>query len=221
MFNTFFYSFILLLNGIVLEKTTKINIDIPLYIDLFIIVGAIGTLLFFYFQDERVLSKKREVQLKEEEKQKIIKDIEKENKKFKDSIKSIYTDIFKNSEYKDIFNEKVFIMIDIVNDLNKEKLKNILQSRVQELINSSLNLYLINLESAVKMKKAQDIDINFDQEIKDLLNKNNEIIESLKEVITQLILINNSNQEFNDLIDEFKRSISNIQGIKAIREAKK
>lgn len=176
---------------------------------------SLGILFLLYIYFYSISLRKFIIEKKENEK----REKEENHKKFKEKIENIYFQNFKNSKFKDIFNEKIFVMIDLLIDLIQNNLKGIARERILETVNTSLRFYIINLESASKMLKAEEsADLNFEKEITDLLNKNNLIIERLKEFISNLILMNVSDREFSDLVSEFEKSSLNIKNIKEFRE---
>ncbi len=117
-------------------------------------------------------------------------------KNYRNSIKSIYDKKFKNSSFKNIFNEKIFVMIDLLTELSEKNLRGLMKERIDETIHSSLKLYLINLETASSMLNAQEkAEMDFEKDIIDLLEKNKMIIERLKEFITSLVLVKRPRHE--------------------------
>ncbi len=134
-------------------------------------------------------------------------------------IQKIYEDNFDGTEFQNIFDKKIFTIIDMLSDLNKNNLQGLAQSRVQTIINNSLKIYLINIESSGKMIKAHNsIDIDFKSDIEVLLNQNNLIMDKLKEFVTKLIMLNISTKEFEDLIASFEDNLKTLNIIKKTRE---
>ncbi len=152
------------------------------------------------------------------EKETEIKDREAIN--FKNTINNIFERHFKKTEFKEIFDQKIFTVIDLVNELNKKNLHGVIKLRVQSLINDSLKIYCVNIESASKMIQAHTADIDFSEEIKVLLEQNNIIMIKLKEFITKLIMLNNSTEEFKKLINTFEYNLVSLDIIKNVRKDK-
>jgi len=142
-----------------------------------------------------------------------------ESSLYKKEIERLYEEAFSDKKYKKIFNKKIFTMIDLLIELNEKNLNGQFKLRVQKLINSSLKLYIINLDSAAKMIKASSLDIDFEKEIIGLLNENKEIIKKLKEFVTKIILIDINDNNFSSLINSFERSLTSLDIIKDIRGA--
>lgn len=143
-----------------------------------------------------------------------------ESVKFRENIKNIFNSSFKGSEFEKIFDSKIFTIIDIVNDLNKNNLQGQANYRVQNIINSSLKIYTSNIFSASKMIEATKADIDFKDDIVVLLEQNKIIISKLKEFVQKLILLNVNTQEFNDLVLSFENSLKSLDIIKSIREGR-
>lgn len=155
---------------------------------------------------------------KEEIFQEQSKEKAKEVLKYKEELQKQYKKVFKESEFDTVFDKKIFSMIDLVTDLNNSNLQGVAQYRVQNLINNSLKIYLINAKAAAKMVEAHSMDIDLKEEILNLLEQNNTIITKLKNFITRLILLQVNSGEFNQLISSFEESIKTLDIIKDIRK---
>ena len=141
-----------------------------------------------------------------------------ETERYRESIKDIWQTTFKKGDYQEIFNKKIFVMIDFLVEMNEDNMRGTNKFRIKKLINASLKLYIVNLRSAEKMIRASKIDIDFKEEIEELLRQNKSILLKLKEFITKIIVIDISNKEFSNLISEFENSLKNLEIIKDIKE---
>lgn len=145
--------------------------------------------------------------------------INQETNRFRKKINDLYIQYFSKTEFNSIFDKKIFTIIDLVNDLNKNNLHGVIKLRVQKLINNSLKIYLVNIESASKMIQAHNnADIDFKNEIQNLLEQNNIIMIKLKEFITKLIMLNDSTEEFKKLLNTFEYNLVSLDIIKNVRK---
>lgn len=145
--------------------------------------------------------------------------INQETNNFRKKINDLYIQYFSKTEFNSIFDKKIFTIIDLVNDLNKNNLHGVIKLRVQKLINNSLKIYLVNIESASKMIQAHNnADIDFKNEIQNLLEQNNIIMIKLKEFITKLIMLNDSTEEFKKLLNTFEYNLVSLDIIKNVRK---
>ncbi len=145
--------------------------------------------------------------------------INQETNNFRKKINDLYIQYFSKTEFNSIFDKKIFTIIDLVNDLNKNNLHGVIKLRVQKLINNSLKIYLVNIESASKMIQAHNnADIDFKNEIQNLLEQNNTIMIKLKEFITKLIMLNDSTEEFKKLLNTFEYNLVSLDIIKNVRK---
>ena len=145
----------------------------------------------------------------------------KENDNYRKNIKKIYKEVFEPTEFKNIFDKKIFTIIEMLSELTEKNIKGVFGGRVHRIINESLRLYVINLESASKMIKASKVDLDFKDDIKELMSQNKIIINNLKDFITKLIRLNVNDNDFVVLINEFSKSMKNLESIKEIRNGGK
>lgn len=181
------------------------------YISLILSIGFVIVSISYLKKTNKI---KQEQQIKDN----INKSINQTND-YRKRIQKIYDDNFKGTDFQNIFDKKIFTIIEMLSDLNKNNLQGLAQSRVQTIINNSLKIYLINIESSGKMIKAHNsVDIDFKNDINNLLNQNNIIMEKLKEFVTKLIMLNISTKEFEDLIASFEENLKTLNIIKKTRE---
>lgn len=172
--------------------------------------------LIFDFKDTFMLNGELYTQFK------LSNDIKERNKEsitIRNQINKIYIENFRGTEFNTIFDKKIFTIIDLANDLNNNNLHGAIKLRVQKLINNSLTIYLVNVESAAKMIQAHNnADISFTSEIQNIFEQNNTIMFKLKEFITKLIMLNNSTEEFKKLINTFEYNLVSLDIIKNVRK---
>jgi len=134
----------------------------------------------------------------------------KKSKEYEKEITNIYNKNFKESEFEELFDKNIFTIISLVNDLTEENLRGIFKSRVQELVNKSLQLYLVNVKQAERIKKATCVGLDLKKDLEDILNQNKSVLINLKDFIMKLIMLQENSEEFNELIKSFENSLKTL-----------
>ena len=117
-------------------------------------------------------------------------------------------------EYKLDIEDNIFSKIDLIISLIKDKfsVKGLMSIRTLKLINSSLGLYVDNLKIKNQLLKANFISNSRDKQefYQDKINKNikqnNDIEDSLDNLIIELMLKNNNNLRIEYILNEFEDS---------------
>lgn len=184
----------------------KSYLFIFLYVIVLIVLISMG---FVYLYNKYIEQKEKE------QKQILLK-----SKEYEKEISLIYNKNFKESEYEDLFDKNIFTIISLVNDLTEENLRGIFKSRVQELVNKSLQLYLINVKQAERIKKASNVGLDLKKDLEEVLNQNKSVMVNLKDFIMKLIMLQENSDEFNELIKTFENSIKTLGVLKNKKEFK-
>jgi len=155
-----------------------------------------------------------------QKKSKAEKAILNQHKEYKKEIQKIYKNTFKNTSHEAIFDTKIFTIIDMIIDLTNKNTKGVFLSRVHSLINESLRVYIVNLDSASHMVSASEVDIDFKSDINELMLQNINIIATLREFINKLVKLNLSDKDYSNLLDSFSNTLLNLDTIKTMRMEK-
>jgi len=199
------YIFTFLTSLAILKTVLGEYFPLPMEITL---LPFLSILAFIIFKSFKFIEKFKKEKAKKE--RAILK---KESQLKKREIEKIYKKL-KDTKHKGVYDKKVFILIDTLNQLNEEHLYGHAKNRVQEVINKSLNLYIVNLKMASKMIEASKLDLDLEDEIQEIVKQNKEIMNKLKESLTKLILLDQKDLEFEKLIHTFEKSLKTLEIIK-------
>lgn len=138
------------------------------------------------------------------------------------SLTSLKSKIEKENEFFDSKDYKKFKKyIDLIKELKEIHFKGVFNTRLEELLNDTISLYEANLKSIALFEKAETKKFKLKEEKETLYKQNKKIRAKLKGLIQELIKMENSSREAEDIFNRFEESLSLIIKLKESREAPK